>query len=172
MQQLYSLWLLPCAEDSDLLSALIQELAEVHHSPLFLPHLTLASPIWLEESSLDARLRPLFSGHASFSLMSRELSHSEAFFRAVVIETESSPALLALRQQVLPLSEDAAAKPFLPHISLIYKEMPERERKNLLKTLPAFPDFRFDRICAVATQSPVSGWTPAWMMDLPDKFVG
>lgn len=43
---IYSIWLMPCAEQRAELDALIQELAERYTTPVFAPHTTLCSGTW------------------------------------------------------------------------------------------------------------------------------
>lgn len=147
-----SFWLLPDQETAAFLANQIQLLSQQAGMPAFAPHLTLLSPWEASRESLLERMDS-FSPIQDQDVVwvdSRGISHSEAFYRAVVIETSLSPGLSQLRQQLGAHLHWNAPTPYLPHVSLVYGHFDSKKRDELM-AMAEFPSrIQFNRIRAIS----------------------
>ena len=164
MTQEVSLWLVPQPDDYAYLQELIDELATQYQAPRFSPHVTIAGRLQVPEQFQDA-LAQLTSATPVFNLSNQGLDHSSELFRTVYIRTSMDAQLVALRQSVYALWSQNIAKPFIPHISLIYKTLASPERREIIQALSIKNRFRFDALALVRPQQ-VGDWAAVetWQM--------
>jgi len=152
MTQEVSLWLVPQPEDHAELQALIDELAIQYQAPRFSPHVTLAGRLQVPKRCQRA-LAQLASITPVLNLSNQGLAHSSELFRTVYIRTSLGVHLEALRQQVYELWPHNVAKPYMPHISLIYKTLAPPQRREIMQALSIKDRFRFDTLAVVRPQT-------------------
>lgn len=145
-----SFWLLPDPPSSARLNASIQQLSALVQMSPFPAHLTLLSPWEASRDQLEAGLSDFTSDIKALVLNTNGLNHSQAFYRAIVIETESSPQLLSLRAALARQISWQLEGIYAPHLSLAYGHLPESLRIELLRTVQFPSHIRFDRIRAIA----------------------
>lgn len=145
-----SFWLMPSPSDADGLQADIDRLAGAGGKPSFSAHLTLLSPCLADEETLRSKMEAFFSQVLPLNLLATGLGHSEAFYRACVIEMEPSSELLQLRAALAAHFKMDLSAAYLPHVSLVYGGFSANHRKALLATVQAPLAIRFDRIQAIA----------------------
>jgi hypothetical protein len=157
-----SLWLVPQSEERARLQALIARLSERLGTPPFAAHLTLLSPVDAALPAAQEAAGSLAAGLRAVPLRLSGVSHSEEFFRCVVLEAEPSPALLAARRAAI-----AALGPgsdgYRPHLSLVYATLNAPQRAaladELRATLPLPLETRATSLELHDTAGPVAAWT-------------
>lgn len=152
-----SLWLVPTPKDSAYLQAIIDPLADKYQAPRFSPHVTVAGRLQVSDD-YQSSLAALAAATPVLQLDNQGLEHSAALFRTVYIRTSLADPLVALRQRVYELWPENAIKPFMPHISLIYKELAPLERQIIIQALRIKETFIFDTLAVVCPQQP-GEWT-------------
>lgn len=152
-----SLWLVPQPEDAAYLQGIIDQLAEKYQAPRFSPHVTLAGRLQVSEQ-YQSSLSDLAAATPILQLHNQGLDHSATLFRTVYIRTSLADSLVTLREQVYELWPENAVKPFMPHISLIYKELTSSERQLIIQALKIKETFIFDTLAVVSPQQP-GEWT-------------
>ena len=70
-----------------------------------------------------------------------------------------------LQQAVISQFPKAQPYEFLPHISLLYKEMPDKTKENIIRNLQVKNSFKMDKIAAVRTGPNVDNW--ATVVEIP-----
>jgi 2'-5' RNA ligase len=131
----------------------IKELSKVYDSEPFQPHCTLISPVYDIELAKDIiheidinpfRVKPI------------TLNQSSNIWKTVFIELEKNEILnqlYQLFQNKQPPNED-----FVPHISLIYKTMEEKERMGIVDSLRIEQFYKFSGIAIIETSKAVEHW--------------
>jgi len=149
----YSIWLLPSKNYHKLIYDKIKELSKVYDSEPFQPHCTLISPVYDIELAKDIiheidinpfRVKPI------------TLNQSSNIWKTVFIELEKNEILnqlYQLFQNKQPPNED-----FVPHISLIYKTMEEKERMGIVDSLRIQQFYKFSGIAIIETSKAVEHW--------------
>lgn len=173
-------WLLPSAADAGHLQGLIDTLAKAHAGPTFEPHLTLHVAECPAGTDIERVLDLLASRHAPLELQALATGHSAAYYKAVFanisLDGADGARLTALRRDLVgqlpacggsrrdgappasgaaaPAQPDVGETPapyhFLPHLSLLYGELPAELRNGLAERYDLQArKLRFDRIAAV-----------------------
>lgn len=157
MTQEVSLWLVPQPGDSIYLQEIINQLAAQYQAPRFSPHVTVAGRLQVPDQ-FQAQLSDLASKTPILQLQNQGLDHSSELFRTVYICTSLADQLVALRQRVYALWPENIAKPFMPHISLIYKKLTAPERQAIIQGLSVKETFIFNTLTVVQPQQQ-GDWT-------------
>ena len=150
--QHYSLWLLPAPLALPWLAQRQAYCQARLDGPVFAPHLTLHGQVPPPGPAGLAALAALTALSPPVVLPLTGYSHSEAYFRAVVIEAAAPPALLALREAVQARLDLHDPQPYRPHLSLAYGDWPAETRAAMVAQLPAPPaQITLDRLSLVQT---------------------
>lgn len=163
-----SLWLVPNPEDSAYLQGIIDQLADQYQAPRFSPHVTVAGRLQVSDH-YQSSLSALAAATPILELHNQGLDHSAALFRTVYIRTSLANPLVALRKRVYALWPKNTVKPFMPHISLIYKELAPLERQIIMQALRIKETFIFDTLAVVCPQHP-GEWTAVDTWQTVDRW--
>ena len=160
-----SIWLIPAPEDEQYLQAIINNLAVTYQAPVFNTHCTLYSPTDLPAAEVKQILKRSAKNMKSFYVKKSAISHTENIWKTIFIELLGSPELEQLQQAVISQFPKAQPYEFLPHISLLYKEMPDKTKEDIIRNLQVKNSFKMDKIAAVRTGPNVDNW--ATVVEIP-----
>jgi hypothetical protein len=151
-------WLLPAGPDAARLQGFIHRLAQEHGTDPFEPHVTLHVGSYLPNVDVQAVLARVALALPPLTLEALETRDSDAYFKAlhveIAIDRHDGHRLTGLRQQLarellrsgrvgdaqdepahLPAPQQVdqalASYDFLPHLSLLYGELPAPLRRRL-----------------------------------------
>ena len=153
-----SIWLTPAKEDAAYLQNIINELASVYQVPVFSPHMTLLSPVDLNVNELRSVLTNVAQEIAPLFVTMSGLNHTNNIWKTVFIELEESLELVHLQQGLVSQFPSAPPYEFLPHISLIYKEMLDEQKEDIICNLSVRNSYKMDKIIAMRTGPNVDQW--------------
>lgn len=145
--------LLPAKPERDLFCDIIRILRKELRAPNFEPHLTLFVTDKTEVSPRKVlaavRGRPI-------RLTIRNTAFSGKFTKTLFVRLKSNPALRKLATDLARAAKVAGGPPADPHVSLLYKKIPARVKKELARTIKLpIRTVRFDSIAAVRLTLPV-----------------
>lgn len=130
-----SVWLVPDAPAWDVLDTLVLATSRRLGTPRFSPHLTLVGGVG-HGPEVVAGAAELAHGTPALDLRLVRSVHRAEHFRAVVLETEPSEPLSELHARAMrALPGDT--RPFEPHVSIAYGEVPEAGRAAVAAELAA-----------------------------------
>ncbi len=157
--EVYALWLKPENEVYDVLKRIIDNLAEEYDAPKFEPHITVADGIRLSKDHPSDQMAKAAEAGQGMTLYLRDTDFSDAFHRSLFIHIAPNDALLALRERSLrefKLEHD----PYMPHISLMYKEMDATLKKQIIDQVGKRFDLVFipDKLYLVRVSGPPEHW--------------
>lgn len=162
---LVAIWLLPAESQAVRLGARIRRLAAEHGAPPFDAHVTV-DVAWLDpDEPADAILDRLAGNHAPVAAVVGPTKHGPDLFRSLYVPLRGQ-ALDTLHEatRALCCHPDTTFQ-FLPHLSLMYKVVPEPLRKRLAaRESLTGQRIVFDRIAAVCPArgaedfSDIDGW--------------
>jgi len=101
----------------------------------------------------------------SFYVKKAAISHTENIWKTIFIELLRSPELEQLQQAVISQFPKGQPYEFLPHISLLYKEIPDKKKEDIIRNLQVKNSFKMDKIAAVRTGPNVDNW--ATVVEIP-----
>ena len=160
-----SIWLIPAPEDAQYLQAIINNLAATYQAPVFNTHCTLYSPTDLPAAEVKQILERSAKNMKSFYVKKATISHTENIWKTIFIELLRSPELEQLQQAVISQFPKGQPYEFLPHISLLYKEIPDKKKEDIIRNLQVKNSFKMDKIAAVRTGPNVNNW--ATVVEIP-----
>ena len=153
-----SIWLTPAKEDAAYLQNIINELTSVYRAPVFSPHMTLLSPVDLNVNELGSVLTNVAQEITPLFVTMSSLNHTNNIWKTVFIEMEESLELVHLQQGLVSQFPSASPYEFLPHISLIYKEMLEEQKEDIIRNLSVRNSYKMDKIIVMRTGPNVDQW--------------
>lgn len=153
-----SIWLTPVAEDTAYLQEIINELSSAYEAPIFAPHMTLYSPTNLSKEALTDIIKPIADDTEKLYVTMSGLARTNTIWKTVFIELESSPEFMQLQQAIVSSLPDPKPYSFEPHISLIYKEMTDEQKEEIIRNLTVRNSYKMDKITAMRTGPNVEEW--------------
>lgn len=142
-------WLMPSAETADFFASLIRTLAVEQDAPVFDAHLTLYAGR-IDEAAAIAALHVAPTSE-TYELVVEGIDHSGKFTKTVFVQFRASTELQQLSDALRELVNGARDYQLNPHLSLIYKDLPESARFDLARTLTMpFERVTFDRLRVIA----------------------
>jgi putative hydrolase of the HAD superfamily len=154
-----AIFLAPAADDFRYADGIIGELSARLDAPLFEPHLTVCSGLCSDPGLLSGVVAEAAEVLPPLSLRVKGVGCSEAFFRTLYIEFEPDPFLNGLRERVGIMVEQPDGGTFLPHLSLLYREMPLAEKEALARRLRLNrTELTFDSLKVVTPANIREGW--------------
>lgn len=157
--QRYAIWLLPASSEQDELWTWIQALSTRFGTVPFSPHLTLFAGINKPPHILQTAVETGCRDVAPLTLMSTGLKVSPAFFQTLFVEFAPHPGLSALAEQLRQALDPSSPRPFHPHLSLLYHDLPCAEKETLRAALRWEPrPIRFDAVSVVFPPDGERGW--------------
>lgn len=151
----FTLWLTPGEPLRTTLSAIIRRLAQVCEAVEFEPHVTLFCGRSSDEEA-SATARGIAAHFPPITLSAERLAYSDLFTKTLFVQFEDS----ALARRMFEASRRSYAHPsdyvFNPHLSLLYKKLPETRQKALRDRLD-LPrgSYGFDRVRMIETELPI-----------------
>ena len=164
MNKLFSVWLVPQRKEEKELGKIVKDLAQKYNSPIFIPHLTLLGGMMINFDDLKSAVNKVFKEQKPFTIKKTKLNQSEKFFKTVFMELESSYILKNLFTTLSKKTDKSSVENFKPHISLIYKLMPEDEKLKVIENLDVENEFTISRVFISAPKEgdadfmDVEGW--------------
>jgi len=172
MEDVYSICLIPAQEDEKYLSDIIKDLCEKHRVPTFVPHITIYGDIKVDFDKLRNTTENSMRGISSFTVRPDGINHSDVFFKTVFIDIRRSKILKSLHKKLR--EELIQYKDFIldPHISLIYKNIPTKERVRIVRNLTIKKKYTINQVAIFTPKNKQRGWydVARWEICYRKKF--
>lgn len=158
MKEILSVWLVPQESEKQELSATVNKLAQENSSPSFNPHLTLLGDVFMSFEDLKSAVDEVFINQTPFQVKSTDINQSEAFFKTVFIEFKINETLKKVFESLSQKTDKRGIDTFKPHISLMYKMMPESEKLKIISGLKARDEYTMNSAYIVAPKIGDKDW--------------
>ena len=149
----YYIWLLLSKKDKIYISDIISSLGKEYNAPIFHPHCTLISPVTHLETAQTLIDQLNFK---PFDVQMRGFGQTDIIWKTVFIKLEANP-YLTLLNYLFSQAFDTDYN-FLPHFSLIYKDMDSDLKNKIIKKLDLKDTYKVNGIAIVNTDGPVERW--------------
>lgn len=149
-------WLVPAAEDRSRLQRLIDDLASRYDGPTFVPHVTLyVADIADDESPAEMMVEAAHGVRPDVWPVSG-CGSSARFTKTLFLTFNHHPRFSSITEGLRDAGRSPSDYILEPHLSLLYAEVPEAERRTLekLTLLPREP-ITFSELWAVAVPATV-----------------
>ena len=153
-----SYWLIPSQEDRAFFQDIIDSLAQEYDAPSFTPHVTIYSGNSTPDESPAELIEKAIQGVQSFNLRVDQLLYSEEYTKSLFVQFHPSSILSRISQSLRSSSKNPSDYALNPHLSLIYKQMSEVTKKNLIASL-SLPksEVVFDEVSAISSPERTQG---------------
>jgi 2'-5' RNA ligase len=131
----FAIWLIPSEPIRGRLAGEVHRLAIRLGTVPFDPHLTLVGGLRSPEADVVSAAGILAASVLPVGFEMGRAGGLPEIFRALYVEVEPSAGLLAARRRAVELLPAAEGTDFHPHVSLVYGELGERERKEWVKRI-------------------------------------
>jgi hypothetical protein len=152
----HSLWLLPAEPLREKLRSIIRRLADTCDAVDFEPHVTIScGPSHDDEIRLIAR--EIASRFPPVELAALKLDHARDYTKTLFVQFRESAAARSMFDVVRDRSALPLNHVLNPHLSLLYKTMPETAQAELCRSLDAPKGiYLFDRLRVIETEIPLT----------------
>ena len=149
-------WIEPAEPLKQSLAAVIQKLATDYDAVDFIPHVTLhACP--QAESTCIAAARQIAAQFKPFELTAEKIDHTDIFTKTLFVQFRESETLRRMHD-IARAQAPPSSYALNPHLSLLYKKMPQAEQIKLAATLKApMENYAFDTLCVLDMDSTATG---------------
>lgn len=156
----FTLWLTPCEPLRATLRSIIHRLAASLDAVEFEPHLTVyCGPSTHAEARAVASL--IARQFSPIELTADRLCHTERYTKTLFVQFQETAAVRQIFEVAAAGYSRQSDYILNPHLSLLYKTLPESERSELCETLDVpIGDYKFDRIRMVETELPIEDAGP------------
>jgi hypothetical protein len=156
MPTTYSYWLTPAAPAAAAFRARIDELAARYDAVSFEPHVTLYSGP-SDDSEAAQTLDFLRASFRPLRLAPFVIAQSARLTKTLYVRLELGPELAALAETLKARARQPSNSTLDdPHVSLMYKALPEDERAKLAAQIPVPAPFTGDGIAVIETEVPIT----------------
>lgn len=132
----YHLWIKPTGDAYAELRRVIADLAMLMRAPAFEPHVTVLSDLPGGGEAERSQVRAIASRRQPFRVTLVEPGQTREYFRCLFMTADRTPELMACRAHAEQIF-GGRARPFEPHLSLLYGTFPETRVRALADSLPA-----------------------------------
>ena len=155
----YALWLKPENEVYDVLKKIIFSLAKEYNAPHFEPHITIAGGIRNSVDIIKDIVNIVAKESEPMTLFLRETDFRDTIYQSLFVHVAPNDALLALRERCLTELK-LEHKPYMPHVSLLYKNLEVKEKKTIIEQVGSRFDLMFNpnKLYLVRTSGPPGSW--------------
>ena len=155
----FSVFLTPSADDFDYAGNLIREFCAKYDEPPFEPHVTVYSGALSDPEALKKAVTDAAAGVPPFSLRVRRVGYSDEYFKTLFIEFEENAVLRGIYERIRAGDDAETGYELIPHLSLLYKEMPLRDKEALARRVRIDrPEIHFDQLKIVSPRNETGGW--------------
>lgn len=153
----HSLWLVPAEPLLDRLRETIARLAATYDAVIFEPHVTLFSGQSSDDATRHMARSVAAMAGAPVMLTPLALETTDHYTKTLFVQFERSDVAQRLYEGAKRLAIRPSDYAFNPHLSLIYKIMPEAQKREIAGSLDLLAQpYAFDRLRAIETEIPLT----------------
>ena len=139
---MFAVWYLFDKDDEDYLFKIINDLAEKYDAPSFIPHITAYGLLNIDLKTLDDEILETIQKIKSFSVETNTVNFSDDFWKTLFVEILPSKHLVKINNNLTKNLSQFSKYEFLPHISLLYKNMEKNQKQFLTESLVMKKNFK------------------------------
>jgi len=155
---MFAVWALFDNYDQDYLYQKIQELSRLYESPIFIPHITAYGLVDTSLETIDKIVLDSIKGVLPFNIEKNVINFSDNFWKTLFIEIKPNDYLENINKKLTERLSQFSKYEFLPHVSLIYKEMSQDNKQKLANELDIKNNFRISRMGILQFSEKIENW--------------
>ena len=157
----HSIWLMPGGDTYKKLAHIIAQLSQEFKTPQLEPHVTLLEGLTDDSHVLASKASQLADILKPFTVKLREIDNSRSF-DSVVVLVERTEDVTGARMKAEQIFNQKSAKNFMPHLTLLRKEIAQEQSEGLTTRIGnVFPiSFRVEVVQLVPIGDDIEKWKP------------
>lgn len=148
------------------LTEIITKLARKYNSPVFLPHCTLVGKTDVSLPKLKSAIINLISKYKPIDVHPEKFGYTDNLWRTLYIELKEKPILTKWHEHICDLLSINSDNDYLPHISLMYNTVSEKEKIKIVETLQLNSFYKIHSIQVIDCGENVDGWSPVFELKI------
>ncbi|KAG6407247.1 hypothetical protein SASPL_130233 [Salvia splendens] len=155
----YSVWALPPEELKPRLKKLMSGLRSEFGGPEFEPHVTILGAIKLTESEARDMFRKACEGLKPYTATVDKIATGTFFYQCVFLLLHPTPEVVEASDHSCAHFGFKRSTPYMPHLSLLYGDLTEEEKKTALEKACALDEsigglsFQISRLVLYKTET-------------------
>jgi 2'-5' RNA ligase len=137
------LWLLPPTPVHERFAALIDRLSRRMGTPRFIPHITLTGSLHSPYDEIVRLTADLAATLAPIPIRLAGIGCTDQYYRCLFMRAERSRELLAAHEAACVRLGRSPESDFMPHLSLIYGDLPQDRKNSIVQEIGANFDAAF-----------------------------
>lgn len=138
---MYAVWFVLEKKDTEYFVNIINELSSKYDAQPFKPHITAYGLVDIDLDKLDKIVANSIQGQKQIVIEKSRISYSDVFWKTLFVEFQPNEQLIRINKNLAESLDSIAKYEFIPHVSLIYKNMEESEQKKLADTVQIKEEF-------------------------------
>jgi 2'-5' RNA ligase len=155
---MHAIWLCFSKNDREYLKNIINRLSEKYQTPKFEPHITVYGLMDSEINLIDKVVEEIAINAKSSIVTKSEILQSEDLWKTVYVELKINNQLESIHRNLKNNFERISKYEFKPHISLIYKFLPRKEKLKIIEGLDIKNSFIVDKIAIQKFFTNIEKW--------------
>ena len=139
---MFAVWYLFDKDDEDYLFEIITNLAKNYNAHSFIPHITAYGLINIDLKILDNEILETIQKIKSFSVETNTINFSDDFWKTLFVEILPNKHLVEINNNITKNLFQFCKYEFLPHISLLYKNIEKNQQQFLAESLDVKKNFK------------------------------
>lgn len=132
---MYAIWFVLEKSDTEYFANIINDLSAKYDAQPFKPHITAYGLVDIDLDELDKIVTNSIKDEKQFVIETSNISYSDVFWKTLFVEFQPSIQLERISKKLTTSLQSFASYDFIPHVSLIYKNMSTSEQKKLADTI-------------------------------------
>ena len=155
---MFAIWLTFQKDDEDFLQDIIYELSKKYNSVSFKPHITAYGLVDIELDEISKICKNISTRFEPFNVEFLNISYSDDLWKTLFVNLKTSMIMNDIHNNLKNKFQKIEKYVFEPHSSLIYKNMPNKDKKEISKNLKLKKQFRIDSISILHYSDKIENW--------------
>lgn len=139
----YILWIMPTGATYQLLKSMSENLSRKYNTPEIDPHVTVEGGIYGDEDDIVRKTSLFASSIHPYSIHLARIGYTDSFFRALFYRATQTSYVREANRKAREIF-DIKDGPYMPHLSILYGNIPLEEKKRIISGLPRNLNVSFD----------------------------
>ena len=131
----YSVWLMPAGEVRRRLAETILDLSRQYGTPSFEPHVTLAEGVRGSAREVASKMSGIAKQIPPITVRLTTVDGLEEYFRCLFVRVAKTHPIMRANKVAREAFHLGPKRPFMPHLSLLYGNLPASEKQKIIASL-------------------------------------
>ncbi|ESQ55492.1 hypothetical protein EUTSA_v10026371mg [Eutrema salsugineum] len=154
-KEVYSVWALPDEDTEPRFRKLMEALRSEFIGPRFDPHVTVVGATKLTADEAKKMFEAACNGLKAYSATVDRVATGTFFYQCVFLLLRSTPDVMKVGEHCKNHFKCSTTTPYMPHLSLLYAELTEEEKKKAQEKAYSLDglSFRLNRLALCKTDT-------------------